>query len=59
MDPLLTAFDDAVEKLLNVPAIESLPEQLAKLRFLFEEEYEKLRLDDSVDVDMMLHDRWP
>jgi hypothetical protein len=59
MDPLLTAFDNAVEKLLNVPAIEALPEHLAKLRFLFEEEYEKLWLDDSVDVDMMLHDRWP
>ena len=59
MDPLLTAFDNAVEKLLNVPAVEMLPEQLAKLRFLFEEEYEKLWLGDSVDVDMMLHDRWP
>jgi hypothetical protein len=59
MDPLLTAFDNAVEKLLKVPATDALPEQLAKLRFLFEEEYEKLWLDDSVDVDMMLHDRWP
>jgi len=59
MDPLLTAFDNAVEKLLNVPVIETLPEQLATLRFLFEEEYEKLWLGDSVDVDMMLHDRWP
>jgi hypothetical protein len=59
MDPLLTAFDNAVEKLLNVPAIETLPEQLAKLRFLFEEEFDKLWLDDSIDVDMMLHDRWP
>jgi hypothetical protein len=59
MDPLLTAFDDAVEKLLSVPAVDTLPEQLAKLRFLFEAEFDKLKLEDSIDVDMMLHDRWP
>lgn len=59
MDMLLTAFDNAVEKLLAVPAVETLPEQLAKLRFLFEEEFDKLSLDDSIDVGVMLHDRWP
>ena len=53
----LAAFDNAVEKLLEVSPIEPLPEQLAKLRFLFEEEFEKLWLDDSMRVDMMLQDR--
>ena len=42
----LTAFDNAVEKLLEVSPIETLPEQLVKLRFLFEEEFDKLWLED-------------
>ena len=55
----LAAFDNAVEKLLEAAPIETLPEQLAKLRFLFEEEFDKLWIDAPRDVDMTLHDRWP
>jgi len=47
----LTAFDNAVEKLLEVSPIETLPEQLVKLRFLFEEEFDKLWLEDVELVD--------
>jgi len=43
----LTAFDNAVEKLLEVSPIETLPEYLVKLRFLFEEEFDKLWLEDA------------
>ncbi|MDP9189088.1 MAG: hypothetical protein M3O25_07550 [Actinomycetota bacterium] len=50
MDPL-AAFDDAVEKLLEVSPIETLPEQLVKLRFLFEEEFDKLRLEEATSVE--------
>ena len=46
MDSLF-AFDKAVERLLEVSATEPLPEQLAKLRFLFEEEFDKLSRDGS------------
>jgi hypothetical protein len=53
----LAAFDNAVEKLLAVPPIEPLPDQLARLRFLFEEEFEKVRLDDASSVDVMLEQR--
>jgi hypothetical protein len=47
----LAAFDNAVEKLLEVSPIEALPEQLAKLRFLFEEEFDTLWLDDKMSVE--------
>ena len=47
----LAAFDNAVEKLLEVSPIEALPEQLAKLRFLFEEEFDTLWLDDTMSVN--------
>ena len=47
----LTAFDNAVEKLLKVSPIETLPEQLVKLRFLFEEEFDKLWLEDIELID--------
>lgn len=47
----LTAFDNAVEKLLEVSPIETLPEQLVKLRFLFEEEFDKLWLEDVEFID--------
>ena len=54
----LAAFDNAVEKLLAVlPPIEPLPDQLARLRFLFEEEFEKVRHDDAPSVEVMLQDR--
>ena len=46
----LAAFDNAVERLLETP-IETLPEQLAKLRFLFEEEFDKLWLDEAMSVE--------
>jgi hypothetical protein len=47
----LAAFDNAVEKLLEDSPIEILPEQLVKLRFLFEEEFDKLWLEDAMSVD--------
>ena len=47
----LAAFDNAVEKLLEVSPIETLPEQLVKLRFLFEEEFDKLWLEDVEFID--------
>ena len=47
MDALF-AFDNAVEKLLEVTPTEPLPEHLAKLRFLFEEEFDKLLLYESM-----------
>ena len=47
----LTAFDNAVEKLLEVSPIETLPEQLVKLRFLFEDEFDKLWLEDVELID--------
>ena len=49
MDSLF-AFDQAVERLLEVSPTEPLPEQLAKLRFLFEEELRQalaLRVDEG------------
>lgn len=54
---ILAAFDNAVEKFLDAVPVESLPEQLATLRFLFEEELEKPWFDDSVDVEMLLQAR--
>ena len=50
MDALF-AFDNAVEKLLAFLPIEPLPEQLAELRFLFEEELwlDDLRSGESVE----------
>jgi hypothetical protein len=53
----LAAFDNAVEKLLETPPIETLPEQLAKLRFLFEEEFDKLWLDGAMRVEITLRGR--
>ena len=47
----LTAFDNAVEKLLEGSPISILPEQLVKLRFLFEEEFDKLWLEDALSVE--------
>ena len=47
----LAAFDNAVEKLLEDSPIEILPEQLVKLRFLFEEEFDKLWLGDPMSVE--------
>ena len=47
----LAAFDNAVEKLLEAAPIETLPEQLAKLRFLFEEEFDKLWLEEATSVE--------
>ena len=47
MDALF-AFDNAVERLLEVSPTEPLPEQLAKLRFLFEEEFDTLLLYESM-----------
>jgi hypothetical protein len=55
---VLAAFDSAVEKLLEASPLERLPEQLAELRFLFEEEFDKLWLDDTMERRMMLQDRW-
>ena len=49
MDSLF-AFDQAVERLLEVSPTEPLPEQLAKLRFLFEEEFDKLSHYESMRV---------
>jgi hypothetical protein len=48
---VLAAFDSAVEKLLEVSPLEALPEQLAELRFLFEEEFDKLWLNDTMSVE--------
>ena len=53
----LAAFDNAVDKLLAVPPIEPLPDQLARLRFLLEEEFEKVGHDDAPSVEVMLQDR--
>ena len=50
MDSLF-AFDKAVERLLEVSPTEPLPEQLAKLRFLFEEEFDKLSLYESMSFE--------
>jgi hypothetical protein len=50
MDALF-AFDNAVERLLEVSPIEALPEQLATLRFLFEHEYDKLLAYESLSVE--------
>ncbi len=47
----LAAFDNAVEKLLEDSPIEILPEQLVKLRFLFEEEFDKLWLEDAMSLE--------
>jgi hypothetical protein len=47
----LAAFDNAVEKLLEASSTEALPEQLAALRFLFEEEFDKLWLEDAMTVE--------
>jgi hypothetical protein len=47
----LAAFDNAVERLLEGWPIETLPDQLAKLRFLFEEEFDKLWLEDVTSVE--------
>jgi len=53
----LAAFDNAVEKLLAFAPIEPLPEQLAELRFLFEEEYEKPWPEDLMSVETMRQGR--
>ena len=50
MDALF-AFDNAVERLLEVSPTEPLPEQLAKLRFLFEEEFDTLLLYESTSLE--------
>ena len=50
MDALF-AFDNAVEKLLEVSPTEPLPEHLATLRFLFEEEFDKLMSYESIGVE--------
>lgn len=50
MDALF-AFDNAVERLLEVPPVEALPEQLATLRFLFEEEFDKLVSYEAIGVE--------
>jgi len=55
----LTAFDNAVEKLLEVSPIETLPEHLVKLRFLFEEEFDKLWLEDAADATRATRARAP
>jgi hypothetical protein len=52
MDALF-AFDNAVERLLDESPIEALPEQLAKLRFLFEEEFDKLSSYEAMSVERM------
>jgi len=50
MDALF-AFDNAVERLLEVSPAEPLPEQLAKLRFFFEEEFDRLLLYESMSAE--------
>ena len=52
MDSLF-AFDNAVERLLEVSPVEALPEQLATLRFLFEHEFEKLASNEEMSVEHM------
>jgi hypothetical protein len=52
MDALF-AFDNAVERLLEVSPVEALPEQLATLRFLFEYEYDKLACSEEMSVEPM------
>jgi hypothetical protein len=47
MDALF-AFDNAVERLLELSPIEALPEQLATLRFLFEYEFDKLVSHEAI-----------
>ena len=54
----LAAFDNAVEKLLEVSPFDPLPEQLAKLRFLFEAEFEKDGPEDLLSVELTVQDRW-
>ena len=49
----LSAFDNAVERLLEVSPIGDLPEQLATLRFLFEHEFDKLLSYESMSVERM------
>ena len=49
----LAAFDNAVEKLLEVSPIDTLPEHLVKLRFLFEEEFDKLWLEEADERRLM------
>jgi len=49
MDALF-AFDNAVERLLEGSPIEALPEHLANLRFLFEEEFDKLLSYESMSA---------
>ena len=50
MDALF-AFDNAVERLLELSPLEALPEQLATLRFLFEYEYDKLLTYEAMSVE--------
>jgi hypothetical protein len=50
MDALL-AFDNAVERLLEVSPLEALPEQLVTLRFLFEYEFDKLLSREAMSVE--------
>ena len=52
MDALF-AFDNAVERLLEGSPVEALPEQLAKLRFLFEDEFDKLSSHEEMSVERM------
>jgi hypothetical protein len=52
MDALF-AFDNAVERLLEVSPLEALPEQLATLRFLFEYEFDKLLSQEAMSVERM------
>ena len=52
MDALF-AFDNAVERLLEVSPIEALPDQLATLRFLFEHEFDKLSSHEAMSVERM------
>ena len=52
MDALF-AFDNAVERLLEVSPVEALPEQLATLRFLFEHEFDKLSSHEEMSAERM------
>jgi hypothetical protein len=52
MDALF-AFDNAVERLLQESPVEALPEQLATLRFLFEDEFDKLSGHEEMSVERM------
>ena len=49
----LVAFDNAVERLLEVSPIAALPEQLATLRFLFEDEFDKLLSYEAMSIERM------